>query len=615
MMHPSGGNGRAKSANNVMELFKRIRNDLVYIVGIGTALIRVMLTTRRRAHTFADVVEELAARFGNRTALFAEGETLSFNGLDQRANRYGRWALANGIAKGDTVCLLMHNRPEFVAIWIGITRVGGVVGLLNTNLSGAALAHCVNIVSPKHVIVADDLAEAFSTAEPLLTCAPIVWSHGGPAGPRSIDRAVAVLDGNPIDRRDRPELVLEDRCLYIYTSGTTGLPKAANVNHYRVLAAMEAFSAVMGVRTDDRMYDCLPLYHTSGGVIAVCACLRKGASVFIREKFSVRQFWDDVVGHDCTLFQYIGELCRYLVNAPVHPLEKSHRLRLCCGNGLRPDIWSTFSNRFGIKEIREFYAATEGNAVLFNFDNTPGSVGRAPGWAKLIFPLEIIRLDRDGEQPLRGADGLCQKCEVGEVGEVISRILISPLKPGQRFDGYSDRSQTERKILRDAFEAGDMWFRSGDLMRHDARGNFFFVDRLGDTFRWKGENVATSEVAELIDTFDSVREANVYGVPIAGHDGKAGMVAMVVGEGFDVAAFRRHVHKNLSPYARPLFVRLQSEIASTSTFKQRKLELVREGFDPALIADPLYFDDSASGAYVPLDKALYARIQSGKLRL
>jgi len=602
--------------NDVMKLFKRIRNDLVYIVGIGTALIRVMLTARKRTRTFADVVEELAGRFGGRPALFSDSETLSYQDLDQRANRYGRWALANGIAKGDTVCLLMHNRPEFVAIWVGITRVGGVVGLLNTNLSGAALAHCVNIVSPKHVIVAADLAEAFSSAEPLLTCAPEVWSHGGPEGRRrSIDSAVAALDGNPIDRGDRPELILEDRCLYVYTSGTTGLPKAANVNHYRVLAAMEAFSAVMGVRTDDRMYNCLPLYHTSGGVIAVCACLREGASVFIREKFSARQFWDDVVEHDCTLFQYIGELCRYLVNAPVHPLERSHRLRLCCGNGLRPDIWNTFADRFGIREIREFYAATEGNVVLFNFDNTPGAVGRAPRWAKFIFPLEIIRVDDNGERPQRGADGFCQKCEAGEVGEVVSRILISPLKPGQRFDGYSDRSQTEKKILRDAFEPGDMWFRSGDLMRHDARGNFFFVDRLGDTFRWKGENVATSEVAELIHTFDSVREANVYGVAIAGHDGKAGMAAMVAGEDFDMAAFHRHVHKSLSPYARPLFLRLQREIASTSTFKQRKVDLVREGFDPALITDPLYFDEAASGAYIRLDEALYQRILSGELRL
>jgi fatty-acyl-CoA synthase len=382
-----------------------------------------------------------------------------------------------------------------------------------------------------------------------------------------------------------------------------------------VLAAMEAFSAVMGMTKDDRMYNCLPLYHTSGGVIAVCACFREGASVFIREKFSVRQFWDDVVENDCTLFQYIGELCRYLVNAPPHPKEKLHKLRLCCGNGLRPDIWETFKTRFGIKHIREFYAATEGNAILFNLDDTPGAVGRVPKWANFIFPLKVIRFDIDKEEPVRGADGFCIECAPDEIGECVSRILISPLKPGQRFDGYSDRAATEKKILRDAFEAGDMWFRSGDLMRRDARGYFFFVDRIGDTFRWKGENVATSEVAELINTFDSVRDANVYGVPVAGREGKAGMVALVAGDGFELAALRRHVHAHLSPYARPLFLRLQTEIETTSTFKQRKVELVRDGFDPGKIAEPLYFDDAAAGAYVPLGAELFRKIQAGEVRV
>ena len=426
---------------------------------------------------------------------------------------------------------------------------------------------------------------------------------------------VAALDDGPVAKSDRPELTLDDRCLFVYTSGTTGLPKAANVNHYRVLAAMEAFSAVMGMTKDDRMYNCLPLYHTSGGVIAICACLREGASVFIREKFSARQFWDDVVDRDCTLFQYIGELCRYLVNAPTHPKESRHKLRLCCGNGLRPDIWNEFKTRFAIEHIREFYAATEGNAILFNLDDTPGAVGRVPKWAGIIFPLKVIRFDIDKEEAVRGPDGFCQECDPDEIGEIVSRIVISPLKPGQRFDGYSDKAATEKKVLRAAFETGDMWFRSGDLMRRDARGYFYFVDRIGDTFRWKGENVATSEVAELINTFDAVKEANVYGVPVAGRDGKAGMAALVTGEGFDLAALRRHVHAHLSPYARPLFIRLQKELETTSTFKQRKIDLVREGFDPGRIAEPLYFDDASAGAYVPLDAGLFRRIQAAEIRI
>lgn len=599
-----------------MSIFERLRKDILFLNGIGRAFIRAALIALRPSRTFSDVVEDLAGRFADKVALLSDRETLTYAELNARANRYARWAASNGIGKGDTVCLLMPNRPEFVAVWLGITRMGGVVALLNTHLSGAALAHCINIVSPKHVIVADELVGAFASARPLLTVTAKVWSHGDSgSGFERIDEAVASFADGPIAIGDRPALTINDRSLYIYTSGTSGLPKAANVNHFRVLAAMEAFSAIMGMRATDRMYNCLPLYHTSGGVIAICACLREGASVFIREKFSARQFWDDVVRHDCTLFQYIGELCRYLVNAPHHPNENRHRLRLCCGNGLRPDIWSVFKDRFGIAHIREFYAATEGNAILFNLDDTPGSVGRVPKWTSVIFPVAVVRFDIDKEEPLRGADGRCVECEPGEIGELISRIQVSPLKPSQRFDGYSDKSATEKKILHGAFKDDDMWFRSGDLMRRDARGYFFFVDRVGDTFRWKGENVSTSQVAEFISTFDSVREANVYGVPIAGREGKAGMAAMVVGGDFDLAGFRQHVYARLSPYERPLFLRLQDEIEATSTFKQRKLDLVRLGFDPSGIAEPLYFDDSSQNAYVRLDATLYERIQSGEIRL
>jgi fatty-acyl-CoA synthase len=600
----------------VMSIFARIRKESSFVGVIGKALVRVTPMALRRTYTFPDVVEQLAGRFSDRAALISDRETFTYAQFYSRGNRYARWARANGIAKGDTVCLLMPNRPEFVAIWLGITRMGGVVALLNTNLSGAALAHCINIVAPKHVIVAAELAAAFAGAEPLMTVSAEIWSHGeaGSGRPR-IDEAVMTFDDGPIAKSDRPEVTLDDRCLFVYTSGTTGLPKAANVNHYRVRAAMEAFSAIMGVTANDRMYNCLPLYHTSGGVIAVCAALREGGSVFITEKFSARQFWDDVVDNDCTLFQYIGELCRYLVNAPPHPKENRHKLRLCCGNGLRPDIWETFRNRFGIDDIREFYAATEGNAILFNIDNTPGSIGRVPKWAEFIFPLSVVRFDVDKEELVRGEDGFCQECAPDEIGELVSRILVSPLKPGQRFDGYSDKAATEKKILRGAFEADDMWFRSGDLVRRDAQGYFYFVDRVGDTFRWKGENVATSEVAELIHTFDGVQEANVYGVPVAGREGKAGMVAMVVGEDFDFAAFRGYLQAHLSPYARPLFVRLQREIETTSTFKQRKLELVRDGYDPAKVSDPLYFDDASAGAYVPLDAELFRRIQAADIRL
>jgi fatty-acyl-CoA synthase len=599
-----------------MGLFKNIRNDIDYARGILRALMRVTPMARHKERTFPDVADELALRYGDRPALLSDRETFTFAGFNARANRYARWAMANGIGKGDVVCLLMPNRPEFPAIWLGITRAGGVVALLNTHLTGAALAHCINLARPKHIIVAAELGDAFASAAPLLEASAIVWRHGAPADRfQRIDEAVMAFADGPVPPNERPKLTLDDRCLYIYTSGTTGLPKAANINHYRVLAAMVAFAAVMDAKETDRIYDCLPLYHTVGGIVAIGAALVSGGSVFIRERFSARQFWDDIVDHDCTIFQYIGELCRYLVTAPPHPKEKRHKLRLCCGNGLRPDIWEDFRRRFAIRHIREFYAATEGNAILFNFDDTTGTVGRVPGWARRIFPITVVRFDLDREEPVRGPDGLCIECGPDEIGEVVSKIMIDPLRPGQRFDGYADKAATEKKILRDAFAKGDSWFRTGDLMRRDARGYYYFVDRIGDTFRWKGENVSTSEVSELVTVFPGIVEANVYGVAVAGAEGRAGMAAIVAADDLDLAALHRHVHEKLSPFARPLFLRLQSHIETTSTFKQRKIELVREGFDPQRIADPILFDDPRTQGYVRLDAALFREIQSGVIRL
>jgi fatty-acyl-CoA synthase len=597
-----------------MGLVGNILADAQFVRNVGRTILRASRVARNKTRTFPDVAEDLARQFGERVALLSERESLTYAAYNARANRYARWAIANGVRKGDVVCLMMLNRPEYLAIWLGITRVGGVVALLNTNLTGAPLGYSVNIVSPKHIIVASDLLDAFATAAPLVTGDAVVWHHGGTSGAPRIDEAIMAFADGPLDPKDKPPLTLEDRCLYIYTSGTTGMPKAANINHYRVLAGMNGFSAIMNATKNDRMYDCLPLYHTTGGVLAIGATLTVGGSVYIRERFSTRQFWDDVVDHECTLFQYIGELCRYLANAPPHPKEKMHRIRLCCGNGLRPDVWVKFQARFGIPEIREFYAATEGNAIIFNCDGTVGAVGRVPKFAEAMFPIKVVRYDVEREEVVRDDDGFCIECGPDEVGELVSKILIDPMRPGQRFEGYADKAATLKKILIDAFEKGDSWFRTGDLMRRDERGYFYFIDRIGDTFRWKGENVSTSEVAETINLAPGVMETTVYGVQIPGTDGRAGMAAIVVGEGFDVEGLRRHVQAQLSPYARPLFVRLREALDSTSTFKQRKVEMVREGFDPAVVSEPLYFLDPDRGAYVPLDTALYDRIQSGQIR-
>jgi fatty-acyl-CoA synthase len=561
--------------------------------------------------TLPAIIDELATRFGDAPALISDRETLSYRALAARANRYARWALAHGVAKGDTVGLLMPNRPDYMAAWLGISRIGGVVALLNTNLTGRALAHCADIVAPRHVVVAAELIEAWSSALPHLTQRPGLWTYGAEVeGFARIDRALNRYADGPLTTAEQRAVTIDGKALYIYTSGTTGLPKAANVSHARVLMWSYWFAGLMDTRPDDRMYDCLPMYHSVGGVVATGAALVNGGAVVIREKFSARQFWDDVVQHDCTLVQYIGELARYLVNTAPHPRETAHRLRLACGNGLRADVWERFKDRFAIPHILEFYAATEGNLSLYNVEDKPGAIGRVPSFLAHRFPAAIVRLDPSTGEPLRGADGLCIRCPADEPGEALGRI-----ENANRFDGYTDAKASEKKVLRDVLKPGDAWFRTGDLMRRDAKGFFYFVDRIGDTFRWKGENVATTEVAEAIARCPGVRDVSVYGVEVPGTDGRAGMAALVVDEGFDLAALHRHVTECLPSYARPVFVRIRGELETTGTFKHRKDELVREGFDFNATSDAIYVSDAPQQAYVRMDAPLFECIQTGALRL
>ena len=338
------------------------------------------------------VIEELTETSGDAPALLSANECLTYRTLDQRANRYARWALEQNLGKGEAVCLVMPNRPEYLAIWLGITKVGGVVSLINTNLRSSALAHCLDIVAPKHIIVASELCGEVRAALASMTSRPKVWAHGGDDFAR-IDRAIEKLSGERLIEAERRGVTIADRALHIYTSGTTGLPKAANVSHHRLMQWSFWFAGLMNTGPDDRMYDCLPLYHSVGGVVATGAMLVRGGSVVIRDKFSAREFWDDVVNWDCTLFQYIGELCRYLANAPEQPREKQHRLRLCCGNGLRADVWQKFQDRFAIPKILEFYAATEGNVSLYNVEGKVGAIGRVPSFLAHRFPLALIKSD------------------------------------------------------------------------------------------------------------------------------------------------------------------------------------------------------------------------------
>ncbi len=576
----------------------------------------IELTSRIEAEPsrlFADVADGWALRQPDQPALMSDRETLTYRQLAARINQYSRWALASGIVPGDTVCLMMPSRPDYLAAWLGISRVGGVVALINTNLVGSSLAHCVNVARPAHVIVSSEFREAYWEAEALISSAPRVWTRDGGSGAGDLDAALIAMESHAL-APERPAVTINDRALLIYTSGTTGLPKAASISHRRIMNWGGWFAGLTGAGPDDRLYDCLPVYHSVGGIVAPCSMLRAGGTAILAEKFSARNFWRDIVRYDCTLVQYIGELCRYLLAAEPSEFDRAHRLRLACGNGLRGDIWDVFQARFAIPQVLEFYAATEGNFSLYNVEGRVGSIGRVPSLLAHRFPAALIKLDADQRAPLRGPDGLCLPCARGEVGEAVGRIGKAD-EGGGRFEGYTDTAETEKKILRDVFAKGDAWFRTGDLMRQDEQGFFYFVDRVGDTFRWKGENVATSEVNEAILQCPGVTEATTYGIAVPGADGRAGMAALVVDDDFDPAALSAELARRLPAYAQPVVLRITTALDATETFKQKKQQLMRDGFDPRSVADPLLVRDTTSGTYRPLDADTFAQIASGVIRL
>ena len=590
-----------------MNLLAAIRRETIHSTTILRTLWLLRTIKPDAARTIVDVVEGHARRTPHAPALYYLNEVMSYRQMDLRANRYANWAIAQGIKRGDCVALLMENRPDFLCCWLGLFKAGAAVALINTNQRREALAHSIQIAAVRHVIVGAELAPFVTEAAPFFAVVPQVWVQGEGG---TLDAALG-SDVSP-GKGPRAGVVGRDRAFYIYTSGTTGLPKAANFSHMRMLFTMSGFVGALRPTASDRVYNALPLYHTTGGICAVGLAFLRGGALVIKRRFSLSEFWSDIHKYDATLFIYIGELCRWLLNAPSGPHEQDHHIRAITGNGLRPEIWRAFQARFAIPRIVEFYGATEGNVSMLNYDGTVGAVGRVPDYLEWLLPTRVVRFDVEKEIPVRGPNGLCIECEADEVGEAIGGISK---RAGRDFEGYTKASDSEKKILRDVFRHGDAWFRTGDLMRRDGHGYFYFVDRVGDTFRWKGENVATSEVAEALSDIPGIKEANVYGVTVPGMDGRAGMAALVVNGSFDVTALAQQLEGKLPHYARPIFLRLQPEIEVTATFKQRKLELVKEGFNPSAIADPLYWLDPAQGAYERLDAARYADIVEDRFKL
>ncbi len=560
-------------------------------------------------------LERAARLYPDAPALLEGQRRLSYALFNGWANRLARSFQAEGVKHGSVVAVMLENRAELLVTLAALAKLGAVGALINTTQRGQVLAHSLNLVGPGHFVVGEELREAFDEVRTNLQggAERLYWVADddtlrdpgqAPAGWANLMRLAQTQSSDNL--AETAQVRLKDACFYIYTSGTTGLPKASIMSHGRWIKAYGGFGhSGLGLGREDVLYLTLPCYHNNAVTVCWSAVLAGGAAIALRRKFSAKAFWKDVRHYNATCFGYIGELCRYLLNQPPCEEERDNSLTCMIGNGLRPSIWGEFKARFGIERITEFYAASEGNigfTNVFNFDNT---VGFSPA------TYAIVRYDLENDRPLRDAKGFMEKVGKGESG-----LLISEISDKWPFDGYTDPAKTQAVIYRDVFKQGDAWFNTGDLMRDLGFKHTQFVDRLGDTFRWKGENVSTTEVENVLGAFPGVEDAVVYGVEIPGTDGRCGMAALRLapGQALDGQALAEHLDRELPAYAVPLFLRLLQQVETTGTFKYKKADLKSAGFDPRQVGEALFVRLPGEVDYRLLDEGVFGAIQRGEHR-
>jgi fatty-acyl-CoA synthase len=598
-----------------MDLFSRIRTfiedvrEIPHYKRIGDALKQAGADGMR---TCGYVIREQAERMPDRVFLRFETETITFGEYNEGVNRYASVLRRAGVERGAAVAIMMENSPDFLMAEGAMGKLGTIGALINTNLRGRALAHVLE-ASTARVLLAD--AACLTALRELGSCetdSVYVGADPGELGGTVFRSLPEALVGASTSEPDIPDVKVSDVMMYIYTSGTTGFPKPTIIRHARFTMGGHSLKVVLGLRSDDCSYAPTPLYHGYSNFVGFAPALYNGSAFASRRRFSASHFLDDVRRHGVTHFLYVGELCRYLLRQPPSPLDRQHRIRVATGPGLRPDIWHEFVDRFGIARIIETYGQTEANLSLMNRRGRPGSVGRSAPFTHQ--QLKLVQFDFETQQPARAADGFLRECRPGEVGELLSEVSKSTR---MTFDGYVNKAHNEEKLVRDCFRPGDTYLRTGDLLRRDRASYYYFVDRIGDTFRWKGENVATAEVAELLNGAPGVSETAVYGVRIPETDGRAGMALIVLRPDarFEPSGYYSFTEQALPSYARPAFVRVAPGMDVTGTLKHTKTRLQEEGYDPQRINDPLYFRDDAERRYTPLDAETKRRIDGGEIQL
>ncbi|XP_028678393.1 long-chain fatty acid transport protein 2-like [Erpetoichthys calabaricus] len=546
-----------------------------------------------------------------------EDQVFSYQEADRHSNKVAR-ALRNhaGLSPGDCVAVFLGNEPNFLWTWLALAKLGCIASLLNYNIRAKSLLHCFTCCGANVLLVAAELKSAVEEVLPTLreknVSVYIFSDTSDNKDIQSLGDKINQASDEPLPQSLRDSINFHSKAAYIYTSGTTGLPKAAVITHHRLWAAC-FLQGMLGVKSNDIIYINLPLYHSAGLLMGVLGAIERGITIVLSRKFSTSQFWNDCQKHNVTIIQYVGEVLRYLCNTPKSDSDRHHRVRLAIGNGARMDTWKEFLHRFGDIQVCECYGATEGNVGFVNYTGRVGAIGREVFIHKKLFPYSLIKYDTEREEPVRNSRGFCKEVEKGETGLLV--IKITKIAP---FTGYAkNREQTEKKQIRDVFKKGDVYFNSGDLLKVDHDNFIYFQDRIGDTFRWKGENVATSEVESILILVDCIAEANVYGVLVPGHEGRTGMASVKLKEGkqFNAGDIFTTVAHHLPTYARPRFIRIQNSIEVTGTLKQLKVKLSKEGFNMDTIRNPLYFLDDKAKTYVPMTRSIYEAIISKQMRL